>query len=60
MRERATLQGIPLLAADLLPDLFELEASGLPLTLVGELHGLTDTGDRGILIILWFLPGAVS
>jgi hypothetical protein len=31
VRERARVQGIPLLAADLVPDLGEQDTSGLPL-----------------------------
>jgi hypothetical protein len=48
VRERATLQGIPFLAADLVLNLLETTARGLPLALVDELHGLADSDDRWI------------
>jgi hypothetical protein len=58
VRERAPVQGITLLAADLVPDLREQETSGLPLALVAELHRLANPGDRWVGDHYRFFPGS--
>jgi hypothetical protein len=56
VRARAPVQGIPLLAADLVPDLCEQETRGLPLALVAELYSLADPDDRRVRDHRRFLP----
>jgi hypothetical protein len=48
MRKHAAVQGVCLLAADVLPDLREQAANGLTLASVVQLYPLADTSDRWV------------